>query len=339
MKVLGIESSCDETAIAIVNEDKHVYTHQLFSQIDDHIKFGGVVPEIASRKHLINLPFLYAEAIKESGLSANQIDAIAVTSGPGLIGGLLVGVMFAKGLAYALNKPIIAVNHLEGHALTARFACDLEFPYLMLLISGGHCQILIVEDVSRYALLGSTMDDSVGEAFDKVARMLGLGYPGGPAIEKCAKLGDENKYAFNMNVKKYGEFDFSFSGLKSSVKRLIDAEGENLDIPSLCASFQKTVASVLTNRALNACKAYAQLHASNKKLILAGGVAANQYIVHNMSEALKQVEFELIAPPIKLCTDNGIMIAWAGLERYRKGLLDSFDFEPRSRWPLNELKR
>ncbi|MDF3047007.1 MAG: O-sialoglycoprotein endopeptidase [Candidatus Midichloriaceae bacterium] len=383
MNILGIETSCDETAIAIVNDKKQVVSHLLASQIEAHSKYGGVVPELASRNHLDAIMHLYQQATEN--FNPSELDGIAVTAGPGLIGGLLVGVMFAKGLALGLNKPIIAVNHLEGHALTARFTSEVEFPYLMLLVSGGHCQILEVLGVGNYIMLGKTRDDSVGEAFDKVAKMLGLGYPGGPIIEKLAKTGNENAVDFPVPILRDAPFEFSFSGLKSAVRRHIETAPAPTE--DICATFQRVVADILCDRVLGAAKHFAKRHPNSRTVVVAGGVAANQYISARLQNTLAEIDFNkplqklasgngvqgaygtedrsvfnihedlstgatsqptaevefakgfnVIAPPIKLCTDNGIMIAWAGLERFKLGLVDNLEFEPRSRWPLEQLK-
>jgi N6-L-threonylcarbamoyladenine synthase len=339
MKILGIETSCDETAMAIVTDAKEVVAHTLSSQIANHKKYGGVVPELASRNHLDATPQIYKRTIEDAGVNPQNLDAIAVTSGPGLIGGLLVGVMFAKGLALSINKPIIAVNHLEGHALTARFTSDIEFPYLMLLVSGGHCQILEVLGVGNYIMLGKTRDDAVGEAFDKVAKMLGLPYPGGPIIEKLASFGNDRAIDLPVPIIRDTKFEFSFSGLKSAVKRYIDSlpiltEQNTSDI---CATFQRVVADVLCDRISNAATKFKSKYPKARTLVIAGGVAANQYIRLRIKDALAEEDFRIVAPPVELCTDNGIMIAWAGLERFKCGLSDNLDFEPRSRWPLEQL--
>ncbi len=340
-KILGIETSCDETAVAIINSEKMVLSHALSSQIGEHEKYGGVVPELASRKHLNNITEVYNAAIEAAGIEANDLDAIAVTAGPGLIGGLLVGVMFAKGLALSLNKPIIPINHLEGHALTARFSEDkLKFPYLMLLVSGGHCQILEVLGVGGYNMLGGTRDDAVGEAFDKVAKMLGLSYPGGPIIEELAKTGNENAVKLPTPIIQNTKFEFSFSGLKSAVKRYV---GEHKDlskqeVSDLCATFQRVVADVICDRILNAVEHFKAKHLDSNNLVIAGGVAANQYIKKRIEAVLAPLSFNVISPPIKLCTDNGIMIAWAGLERFKMNMISALDFEPLSRWPLENLR-
>lgn len=336
MKVLGIETSCDETAMAIVDDKKNVYAHTLASHIAAHQPFGGVVPELASRNHLDCISDIYAQTISDAKIHTNEIDAIAVTAGPGLIGGLLVGVMFAKGLAMALNKPIIAVNHLEGHALTPRISHELDFPYLMLLVSGGHCQILEVFNVNQYKIIGKTRDDSVGEAFDKISRMLGLSYPGGPIIEKLALRGNPKSITFPTALLTDSICDFSFSGLKSAVKRYIESITLNDEIiANICASFQEAVSITLCDRMYNAVNTLSKNHNYYKNIIIAGGVSANQYIKTKIQNYF--TGYNIITAPISLCTDNGIMIAWAGLERFKRGLIDNLDFEPLSRWPLESL--
>lgn len=343
MIVLGIETSCDETSVAIVNDKKEILSLQILSQLQEHQSYGGVVPEIAARNHLLYLQQQVKEALNEAKLTMQAINGIAVTSGPGLIGGLIVGVMFAKGMAAASNKPIIAVNHLEAHALTIRLCSDISFPYLLLLVSGGHCQILETIGVGNYNLLGSTLDDAVGEAFDKVAKMLGLGYPGGPIIEKMAKSGNPNAFHFPTPFLVKSQYEFSFSGLKTAVMRCIqDLKNNNkLDhqtISDICASFQNTATKILLNRLENAIKTYTINYQNDKKLVIAGGVAANQFIKNATDQALSKHNFKVFSPPISLCTDNAAMIAWTGVERLRLSLTNNLDFEPKSRWGLNELK-
>ena len=335
MKILGIESSCDETAVSIVTDKREILANIIVSQIDEHQKFGGVVPEIASRSHLLHLQNIVERAIATANLQLDDLDAIAVTAGPGLVGGLLVGLMFAKGLSFALNKPLLAINHLEGHALTVRLTNEVAFPYLMLLVSGGHCQILVVEQVGVYRRLGGTLDDAVGEAFDKVAKMLGLDYPGGPVIEKLAHFGNELAYKLPLAMKGRVGCDFSFSGLKTAVRLIIERETLTSEIVAdICASFQKTVVDILLDRLENAIKLTKLTHPKINQLVIAGGVAANQYILDKIHAAAINHGLETIAPPIKLCTDNGAMIAWAGLERFRLGLIDDLHVAPKPRWPL-----
>ncbi len=333
MKILGIETSCDETGASVVTNKREILSNVIFSQVDEHNKFGGVVPEIASRSHLNHIQEIVNQAILDAKISFSDLDAIAVTSGPGLVGGLLVGLMFAKGLSFSINKPLLAINHLEGHALTSRLTNDVKFPYLMLLVSGGHCQILVVEQVGKYQRLGGTLDDAVGEAFDKVAKMLGLGYPGGPIVEALSLNGNELAYNFPISMKGRPGCDFSFSGLKTSVRQVIEKETLNPEvIANICASFQKTVSQILLDRLHNAIKLVE--HLSLKQLVIAGGVAANQYLFNKIHNAMLQYNIKTIAPPIKLCTDNAAMIAWAGVERFSLGLVDHLDVAPRPRWPL-----
>ncbi|MEK6733998.1 MAG: tRNA (adenosine(37)-N6)-threonylcarbamoyltransferase complex transferase subunit TsaD [Pseudomonadota bacterium] len=374
IKILGIETSCDETAASIVNDKREILSHVIFSQIQEHNKFGGVVPEIASRAHLSHLQKIVKKTIAEANLSLRDLDAIAVTAGPGLVGGLLVGLMFAKGLCFSLNKPLLAINHLEAHALTARLTNpEIKFPYLMLLLSGGHCQILIVESVGVYHKLGGTLDDAVGEAFDKVAKMMGLGYPGGPIIESHALNGDDQVYQFPQAMKGRKNCDFSFSGLKTAVRLALN---NKYKIEDICASFQRTVSDILIDRLNNAVEivnkqnitpkpifsqacgfknedtqrrllrehsrdsqnSFASLKMGNdiKQLVIAGGVASNQYLYKKIKDNMEAHNIITIAPPIKLCTDNGAMIAWAGIERFKLGLVEGLDIAPRPRWPLEK---
>ncbi|MBN8827181.1 MAG: tRNA (adenosine(37)-N6)-threonylcarbamoyltransferase complex transferase subunit TsaD [Sphingobacteriia bacterium] len=336
MYILGIETSCDETSIAIVDNNKNILSHKILSQIEEHTPFGGVVPEIAARAHINYLPNLIKEALSEAQIDISKIDGIAVTSGPGLIGGLLVGLMTAKGIAASLNKPLIAVNHLEGHALTIRLTDKIEFPYLLLLVSGGHCQILIVHGVGSYTKLGSTIDDAVGEAYDKVAKMLQLGYPGGPAVEKAALKGNKHAYVFPKSMVGRDNCDFSFSGLKTAVKRTLD-KIDNLNeqiIVDLCASFQFTVGEILKDRISNAIKLVKQNNIIIENLVIAGGVAANKYIISCLKEITDSNNLTIKSPPIKLCTDNGAMIAWVGVERMSLGFTNDLVTEPKATWPL-----
>lgn len=336
MKILGIETSCDETAAAIVDSERNVLANVVLSQISEHTPYGGVVPEIAARAHMDHLERLIAQALKEANCSFDDIDAVAVTGGPGLIGGVIVGVMTAKAIAAVHNKPFIAVNHLEGHALTVRLSDDVAFPYLLLLASGGHCQFLMVHGVGNYTLMGSTMDDALGEAFDKVAKMLGLGFPGGPRVEQYAKQGDANKYALPTPLKGRNGCNFSFAGLKTAVRLLIQNNSVH-DEPfkaDVCAAFQKAACDCVIDRASNAIAQFMGQYPDAKDFVLAGGVAANQAIRSALAGLLAQHDMRLVAPPVKLCTDNAAMIAWAGLERFRLGQVDALTFEPLARWPL-----
>jgi N6-L-threonylcarbamoyladenine synthase len=344
MKFLGIETSCDETSASIVTDDKQILSNIVYSQTDLHAKYGGVVPEIASRAHFDTIELVIRHALKEANCNIEDLTGIAVTSGPGLIGGLLVGVMVAKALSFALNKPLIGVNHLEAHALTSRLVFEIEFPFMLMLASGGHCQILAVEQIGRYKKLGSTMDDAAGEAFDKVAKMLGLGYPGGPIIEKLAREGDKYRFTFPVSLKGREGCDFSFSGLKTSVKNTISLlKGEEkLDgqaIQDIAASFQYAVGEIFFDRINNGLKMFLKSYPSARIFVLAGGVAANQYLRDKIASLLAEYGFVLFAPPLNLCTDNAAMVAWAGIERYKLNLVDDLSIEVKPRWPLEELVR
>lgn len=340
INILGIETSCDETAVAIVNSNKQILSHIVLSQIQEHAPYKGVVPEIAARSHMQNLDKITKQCLKDANLNNfNELDAIAVTAGPGLIGGVIVGVMMAKAIASVTNLPIIAVNHLEGHALTPRISSDVEFPFMLLLLSGGHCQILSVSGVGKYKLLGQTLDDALGEAYDKVAKMLGLAYPGGPIVEKLALDGDRHRFNFPKPLHGRDGCDFSFSGLKTAVKRQVDDIDDvtDKDIADICASFEYCVGEILTNRLKNAFNEIKKILPDCKTLVLAGGVAANKYIRKILEEIADKNQFALMAPPLDLCTDNGAMIAWAGMERFRLNLTDNLDFNPKARWPLEDL--
>jgi len=339
MIILGIETSCDETAAAIVSDNKEILANVVLSQTTEHLPYGGVVPEIAARAHIEHIEAVINKALADAKLDYEDIDAVAATGGPGLIGGVIVGVMTGKSIAAVHDKPFVAVNHLEGHALTVRLTHDVPFPFLLLLVSGGHCQFLMVEGVGKYKKLGGTIDDALGEAFDKTAKMLGLGYPGGPAVEALAKQGDEKAFAFSVPMKGREGCDFSFSGLKTSVRTQVKelektaplTERQKADI---CASFQYAVAESVCDRTVNAIEQFKKNYPSARHFVLAGGVAANQYMRNKLEKLLAHHHLELVAPPIKLCTDNAAMIAWAGLERFALGMIDGLDFEPKARWPL-----
>lgn len=340
--ILGIETSCDETAVAIVRGDRSILAHALRSQTDAHKDYGGVVPEIAARQHMLYLDQLLSDALKEANLTLPDINGIAVTAGPGLIGGVIVGVMAAKAYASVHKKPIFAINHLEGHALTVRLMEDVPFPYLMLLVSGGHCQILMVEGIGRYVKLGGTLDDALGEAFDKTAKMMGLPYPGGPALEQLAKKGNPSRFALPRPCLGRPDCNFSFSGLKTAVRHALETlktkggitEQDKADI---AASFQAAVADVLDDRLTNAMQHYAKTH-DKKQLVVAGGVAANQFLKSRLERLTQQHEFSLHVPPMALCTDNAAMIAWAGIEHFQINPGgDDAGFDARARWPLTEL--
>ena len=342
--VIGIETSCDETAVAIVSADKQVLAHHVLSQIEEHAAFGGVVPEIAARSHITHLDKLIEASLADAKMDLSDVDAIAATAGPGLVGGLMVGVMTAKAMAKAIGKPFLSVNHLEGHALTARLTNDISFPFLLLLVSGGHCQLLDVSGVGQYTRMGSTIDDAVGEAFDKTAKLIGLPYPGGPAVEAAAKNGNAKRFDFPRPMIHQKHMDFSFSGLKSAVRREAEkcvAERGALysdDVADLCASFQAAVADCLADRVTRAMGVFKQKHRDTETpvLVVAGGVAANKALKARLDGEAKVAGFVMIAPPMELCTDNGAMIAWAGLERLLAGATDESHLSARPRWPLDE---
>ncbi|MEM7225311.1 MAG: tRNA (adenosine(37)-N6)-threonylcarbamoyltransferase complex transferase subunit TsaD [Pseudomonadota bacterium] len=340
MIVLGIETSCDETAAAVVDDTRAIRANLVLSQLEDHRPYGGVVPEIAARSHLDHIDGLVARAMKDAGLGFKDLDGIAATAGPGLIGGVFVGVMTGKAIALARGLPFLAVNHLEGHALSARLTEDLVFPYLLLLISGGHCQLLVVEGVGRYRRLGTTLDDAVGEAFDKSAKLLGLGYPGGPALEAAARGGDPARFDLPRPMLGRPELDFSFSGLKTAVRHQAAAlpeAGRAQAVKDLAACFQAAVADVLADRCARALARFRAETGRDGPLVVAGGVAANAELRARLNGVASAAGTALVAPPTWLCTDNGAMIAWAGLERLRLGARDPLDFAPRPRWPLEAL--
>ena len=338
MRMLGIETSCDETAVAVVEAGDRgplgrIRANLIYSQLGEHRRFGGVVPEIAARAHLERIDGLVTQALQEARLGLADLDGVAATGGPGLIGGVMVGLMTAKALAFAHDKPLIAVNHLEGHALSVRLTEDVAFPYLLLLVSGGHCQLLAVRGPGDYTRLGTTIDDAAGECFDKTAKLLGLGFPGGPAIERAAAGGDPRRFDLPRPMWRKPGCDFSFSGLKTAVRQTIEKlpAGDPKAVADLCASFQRTVGDVFADRCANALAAQPM-----DTLVVAGGVAANLYLRGRLEEVAARHGARLVAPPVKLCTDNGAMIAWAGIERLRLGQVDDLAFAPRPRWPLAE---
>lgn len=328
--ILGIESSCDETAAALVTGDRRVLSHRLAGQEAQHQPYGGVVPEIAARAHVEALIPLVEGALDDAGMSLADVDAIAATAGPGLIGGVMVGLVTAKALAHAAGKPLIAVNHLEGHALSPRLAdASLDFPYLLLLVSGGHCQLLFVEGVGQYRRLATTIDDAAGEAFDKTAKLLALGYPGGPAVERAAMAGDAKAVPLPRPLLGSAEPHFSFAGLKSAVLRARDAGIYRPE--DIAASFQAAVVDCLIDRTRRALERADGATA----LVVAGGVAANATIRAALERLAGQNGLPFVAPPMWLCTDNAAMIAWAGAERFAAGHSDGLDTPARARWPLD----
>jgi N6-L-threonylcarbamoyladenine synthase len=328
--ILGLESSCDDSAAALVTGDRHILAQAVVGQTQAHQPYGGVVPEIAARAHVEILPDLIERVLGEAKLTIGEVDAIAATAGPGLIGGVMVALLAGKGLALAAGKPLIAVNHLEGHALSPRLADpDLGFPYLLLLVSGGHCQLLEVRGVGDYRRLATTIDDAAGEAFDKAAKLLGLGYPGGPAVEALAKEGDANAVPLPRPLIGSGEPHFSFAGLKSAVQRAVGS-GE-FSREDIAASFQQAVVDCLVDRTR-----LALARTESPALVVAGGVAANQAIRSALAELASTQGRGFSVPPGWLCTDNAAMIAWAGAERFAAGLTDLLDAPARARWPLDE---
>ena len=341
MLILGIETSCDETAAAVVGEGQpRIHANLVLSQLAEHRPFGGIVPEIAARAHLAHLDGLVRRTLETAGVGFGELDGVAATGGPGLIGGVIVGATFAKAIALARGLPFLAVNHLEGHALTARLTDDVPFPFLLLLVSGGHCQLLIAEGVGRYRRLGTTVDDAAGECFDKGAKLLGLGFPGGPEIERRARDGDPARIPLPRPLKGRPGCDFSFSGLKTALREAVTERGGAAaltprDIADLAASLQAAIGDALAERTEHAIEIFRRLHPKGAHLVVAGGVAANRVLRAGLGALAARHGLDFVAPPPELCTDNGAMIAWAGLERLKAGLADRLDFAPRPRWPLD----
>jgi N6-L-threonylcarbamoyladenine synthase len=351
--ILAIETSCDETAMAVISEDRKILSHLVVSQMDIHKAFGGVVPEIAARNHLDIIDMVFTKTLEEANLTTDDLAVIAATTGPGLLGSVIVGTVFAKTLSAVLNRPFIAVNHLEAHALTCLLTDDVDFPFFLFLLSGGHCQLLRVNGVGNYIKIGETIDDSLGETFDKVAQLIGLEYPGGPKIEEMAKEGDQHRFRFprplmDHRSKEQAEkmkFNFSFSGLKTAVRQEIEKiTGKNSiascykmsieDKRDISASFQRTIVDILSNRLQNVID-------SDKTIdtfVVAGGVAANNYIGEKLREVCRNNGCRLVVPPPRLCTDNGAMVANAALERYKLGYIDNLGVAPLARWELEGLK-
>ena len=347
---LGIESSCDETSAAIVDSDRNILSHIIYSQIPEHQKYGGVVPELAARAHILAIDEVIKKTLSGAGKTLEDIDVIAATAGPGLIGGVLIGWMAATGIAQSTGKPLVAVNHLEGHALVPRLhaasasgadgVTNVDFPYLLMLASGGHCQILLVRGVGKYEMIGQTLDDSAGEAFDKVAKMLGLGYPGGPVVDKRAALGNPKAFKFPRPLCDKPGCDFSFSGIKTAARTFlsrISAPCSDEFINDFCASFQAAVVDCIIDRLGNAFKDSRVISAAPKTLVVAGGVAKNSAVRAGMEKLAATHGVVFAAPPMNLCTDNGAMIAWAGIENYKQGKIVTQPVAPRPRWPLTEL--
>jgi N6-L-threonylcarbamoyladenine synthase len=343
MRILGIETTCDETAVAIVERDNDglgmVLADEVLSQIAQHAAYGGVVPEIAARAHAETLDLLIERALKNAGLTLEDMDGIAASAGPGLVGGLIVGLTAAKTLALIARKPLIGVNHLEAHALTARLTDHIPFPYLLLLVSGGHTQLLAVKGVGEYVRLGTTLDDAVGEAFDKTAKLLGLPYPGGPYVEIEALKGDPEWFVLPRPLLGRTKPDFSFSGLKTALR--IEAEKmvplNAATVSDLCASFQAAIVDTLVDRTRAALRTFVPLAGTPTALVVAGGVAANQAIRRALTRLAMETGLKFVAPPPALCSDNGVMVAWAGVERLALGLVDDLSLPVRPRWPLDQI--
>lgn len=336
--IMGIETSCDDTAVAIVNSKKEILSNVVINQNTNLTKYGGIVPEIAARDHLTNIEYAVQEALEQSKSKLENIDLIAATGGPGLIGGVIVGTVFAKSLAMSLDKPYVAVNHLEGHALTARLTNNLKYPYLLLLVSGGHTQIIAILEYGKYSRLSSTLDDAAGETFDKAAKILGIGFPGGPMIEKMALNGSPNSYKLPRPLYKSKNPNFSFSGLKTAFNQIVSKTDLNEEIIcNLSASIQKSISDCLVDRTKSAIKLFQTMinEDSKVKIVVAGGVASNKFIRNELQKLCIENDASFFAPPIELCTDNGAMIAWAGYEKYNCEGSTKLEFKPRPRWPLD----
>ncbi len=339
--ILGIETSCDETAVSIIQENgsnkPSILSNVVSSQVDIHKEFGGVVPELAARSHVEKIDLIAKKAIKESKIKIENIDAVAATAGPGLIVCLSVGLNFGKTIALTLKKPFIAVNHLEGHALSPKLNYKINYPYLLLLISGGHSQFLNVLGLGKYKRLGTTIDDAVGEAFDKTAKLLGIEFPGGPKIEEFAKLGDQNYYSLPKPIINRGGCNMSFAGLKTAVLKISKTIKSNKEKYNLAASFQKTIEEILCEKSKVAFKEFKKNKKNKKNIfVIAGGVASNKNIRQKLTDLSLKENFDPIFPPINLCSDNAAMIAMVGLEKYKCGIINKLDFPAKPRWPLDK---
>lgn len=347
MIILGIETSCDETAASVVTDKREILSNVVLSQLEEHAAFGGVVPEVAARAHLEHIDGVIKAAMHDAKVGFQDLDGVAATCGPGLIGGVMIGMMSAKAIAAAYSIPFLAINHLEGHALTPRLCDDIAFPYLLLLVSGGHTQLLIVEDVGVYKRIGTTVDDAAGECFDKSAKLMGLPFPGGPNLERYAKncrntIAAHEKYPLPSPMKGRKNCDFSFSGLKTAVRTHVYAMAEGElnpdDIADLACAFQDKMADILADRTSHAIAYFLKHYGSKTKtptLVVSGGVSANTTIRTHLANLANKNAMQLCAPPLSLCGDNGAMIAWAGIERLRLGQNDPLDFAARPRWPLD----
>ena len=338
MKIMGIESSCDDTSVAIVDSNRNILANEILSQNNIHKIYKGVVPELAARNHVSHIDIICKNAFEKSNIKIDDIDLIAATAGPGLIGGLLVGLTFAKTLAQVKKIPFVAVNHLEGHALTTRLTDNTNFPFLLLLISGGHTNFYFVKNINDYKIMGGTLDDALGEAFDKVAKMIGIEFPGGPNLENIARKGNSNSFSFAKPLFDKPDLNFSFSGLKSSVMQItkdIKLKDELVQA-NIAASFQKTIAEILCLKLERAIEKIESKVESFKNVVISGGVASNTFLRNSLKNVVKDKNKDCYFPPVSLCTDNGAMIAWAGYERYKKGLINNLDFEAKPRWSLEE---
>ena len=338
MKILGIESSCDDTSISIIDNNKNIIANEIISQNQIHRDYKGVVPELAARNHVLYIDIILKRILKKQRLKITDVDLIAATAGPGLIGGLLIGLTFAKVLSQVNTIPFIGVNHLEGHALTARLTNEVEYPFLLLLVSGGHSNFYFISDVNDYQFLGGTLDDALGEAFDKVANILGLDFPGGPHLELLAVKGDNKKIRLPKPLINTKSLDMSFSGLKTAV---LNCKNEininNISSCDLAASFQKSVGDVLCKKISLAIDISHKKHSNFKNVVVSGGVAANNYLRKKIIKTVKLKGKSIFFPPPYLCTDNGAMIAWAGYELYRAGLKSKLNIKAKPRWPLESI--
>ncbi len=337
---LGIETSCDETAASVVRQDRDgnikILSNVISSQVNEHLKFGGVVPENAARSHAEKIDIIIKKAMEDSKCEFTELDGVAATAGPGLLVCLMVGLSAGKSIAGILKKPFLAINHLEGHALTSRIFNKVEFPYLLLLVSGGHTQFLFVDGIGKYKRIGTTIDDALGETFDKTAKMIGLEFPGGPKIEKLAENGNENAYTLPRPILNHPGCNLSFAGLKTAILQLSSKIKSEKDKENLAASFQKTINEILNVKCKSAMNEFSSTHKKNKKVfVISGGVAANKSIRNNLDQLSKEMGFENFFPPIELCSDNAAMIAWAGIERFKNGIEDNLDVLAKPRWPLD----
>ena len=340
MKIIGIESSCDDTSISVVDSERSILSNEVVTKNDTHNIYKGIVPELAARNHVIYIDKTLRNALQKARIKINEVDLIAATAGPGLIGGLLVGLTFAKTLAQVNNIPFVAVNHLEGHALTTRLTSNINYPFLLLLISGGHSSFYFVKEVNHYDCLGGTLDDALGEAFDKVANVIGLSFPGGPKLEALANKGREDAFKFPRPLIKNKGLDLSFSGLKTAVlATYIKSEDKSEQLRAdIAASFQKAIMDILSVKLETAIHTCEKKYGNFSNVVISGGVASNSNIRKKLDDVVLKAKKRCYFPPIKLCTDNGAMIAWAGYERYKKGLIDNLKFKARPRWLLENLE-